>query len=42
MTAVMKFFGLKPTGFRAEWQELSEQDKNDLKNGVADGSLTYP
>lgn len=41
MVDVMKYFGLKPTEFRKEWAELSETDKEDLKKGVADGSLTY-
>lgn len=41
MVDVMKFFGMTPARFRVEWAELSEADKKALKQGVADGSLTY-
>lgn len=43
MKDVMAFFGpWKSTAeFSKEWKALSEQDKADLKKGLADGSLTY-
>lgn len=27
--------------FRAEWAELTDQDKLDLRTGIGNGSLTY-
>lgn len=42
MTAVMRFFEMRAGEFRTQWNSLPEQDKSDLKAGVADGSLTYP
>jgi hypothetical protein len=41
MTAVMKFFGMKPQQFRTEWTALSAPEKEQLKNGVESGTLTY-
>ena len=50
ISAVMKFFGMKPAQFRSEWASLSETDKAQLRNGVGDfdnathtatGTLTY-
>lgn len=41
MKAVMEFFGMKIGEFRKEWAELTDQDKEHLKTGVADGTLTY-
>ncbi len=41
MAAIAKFFGIKLAQFRAEWADLSDQDKADLKAGMSDGSLTY-
>ena len=29
------------TDFGKEWKELSDKDKDDLKRGLGDGSLTY-
>lgn len=31
----------KLTQFRADWAELSDKDKADLKRGIGDGTLTY-
>jgi hypothetical protein len=28
--------------FRKDWQDLTEQDRDDLRNGLEDGTLTYP
>ena len=41
MAAVMKFFDMKPTAFKNEWQQLTDTDKEQLKSGIADGTLTY-
>lgn len=41
LAAIMQFFELKPGEFRKEWYELSEEDKEQLKRGIGDGSLTY-
>lgn len=41
MVDVMKFFGMKPPEFRKDWAELSRQDKEDLKSGIENGTLTY-
>jgi hypothetical protein len=41
MSAVMKFFGMKPAQFRSEWQELDETSKEQLKTGVSSGTFTY-
>lgn len=42
MTAVMKFFEYESAAkFAPEWRKLSEADKKHLKDGIADGSLTY-
>ena len=27
--------------FTAEWKELSEKDKDDIKKGIGDGTLDY-
>ena len=50
MVAVMKFFGMKPAEFKAEWAKLTDADKAVLKAGIGDydemtgiasGPLTY-
>lgn len=41
MVKVMKFFGMSTTEFRKEWAQLTDQDREQIKAGVADGSLTY-
>ena len=43
MNEVRKYFGYANVrDFRADWSALTEADKAELRNGVADGSLTYP
>lgn len=38
----MRYFGFpSAAAFAKEWKRLTEQDKEDLKKGLADGSLTY-
>lgn len=34
MVDVMHFFEMKPAQFKPEWARLSEQDKEQLKEGV--------
>lgn len=49
MVDVMKYFGMSTGQFRTEWAELSDTDKDALKNGVGKldangnptGTLTY-
>jgi hypothetical protein len=47
MTDVFAYFSDKKTNgftlsqFAKEWRQLSEQDKEDLKSGVTDGTLNY-
>jgi hypothetical protein len=41
MVDVMKFFELRPAEFRPLWAALTERDKEQLRAGIADGSLTY-
>lgn len=38
---VMKYFEMPVAVFRAEWAKLSDPDKEQLKAGLADGTLTY-
>lgn len=33
--------GYTMSAFRTEWQALSDKDKNDLRNGIGDGTLSY-
>lgn len=41
MTQVKKFFEMDAKAFVSEWRELTDDDKEQLKAGVADGTLTY-
>lgn len=41
MVAVMEFFGMKAGQFRSEWAALSAAEKEQLKNGIENGTLTY-
>lgn len=41
MSEVMRYFGMKVGEFRDEWAKLTEKDRDELKRGVTDGSLTY-
>jgi len=38
---VMEFFGMAAGEFMKEWKPLSEKDKNDLREGIYNGTLTY-
>lgn len=33
--------GYKLAAFKADWSQLTDKDKADLKTGIADGSLNY-
>lgn len=42
MVPVMKFFGYSSAGaFKNDWMKLTEQDREQLKEGVKNGTLTY-
>jgi hypothetical protein len=42
MVQVKDFFGYKKlSDFRADWNNLTEQDKTELKKGIGNGTLTY-
>ena len=41
MVTVMKFFGMKTAEFRVQWAALTQRDKDQLKAGIATGTLTY-
>lgn len=37
----VKVTGESLSAFSKQWRELSDKDKEDLKKGVGDGSMTY-
>lgn len=42
MLLVKEFFGYKTMAdFRKDWQQLSDQDKKDLRIGIENGTFTY-
>lgn len=41
LKTIMAFFGMSPKEMTHEWKALTDKDKADIKNGLADGSLTY-
>ena len=42
LTAIKEFFGFATLGdFRNEWTQLSDKDKNELREGIENGTLTY-
>jgi hypothetical protein len=39
---LMDFFGFKTTSeFTPEWKNLTEKDKEQLKEGIGDGTFNY-
>lgn len=38
---VMQFFGMSAKDMMREWKLLSMKDREDISNGIANGSLTY-
>lgn len=41
MVDVMKWFDMRPAEFKKEWARLTDRDKDDLKKGIGDSTLTY-
>lgn len=41
MKEVMAYFEMKISDFRKEWAAMSETDKAQIKEGIANGTLTY-
>jgi hypothetical protein len=41
LATIRDFFEVKTAQFMKEWQELSDQDKADIRQGFEDGSMTY-
>jgi hypothetical protein len=42
MSALKTFFGYKNLAmFRAAWEKLTETDKDQLRSGIENGTLTY-
>lgn len=41
MIDVMKYFEMKPAEFKAQWDQLTDTGKAQLKEGIGNGSLTY-
>lgn len=38
---IMQFFEMDSATFMKEWRGLSAQDKEQIKTGIENGSLTY-
>lgn len=38
---VMAFFEMDAKSFTREWKKLNEKDREELRRGIGDGSLTY-
>lgn len=42
LTVIRDYFGYKSTqAFSKEWSDLPQKDKDELKAGFQDGSMTY-
>lgn len=41
MIKVMKFFEMNAAQFRTQWLQLIENDREQLKSGIENGTLTY-
>lgn len=41
MKDVMNYFEMNTAEFGKAWRALTPADKDDLKNGLVDGSMTY-
>ena len=41
MLQVKEFFGMPTREFSTAWKALTDQDKEQLKAGIGNGSLTY-
>lgn len=38
---IRDFFGMKASDMIREWKELSETDKEQIRTGIENGTLTY-
>lgn len=39
---IKEFFGYtKLADFSADWKQLTDKDKADIRNGIGDGTFTY-
>lgn len=38
---IVNYFGMKTGEFMTHWKKLSQKDKDEIKRGIADGTLTY-
>lgn len=41
LTRIRETLGMNMRDFAKEWRELSDKDKEELRRGVRDGSMTY-
>jgi hypothetical protein len=41
LKVVMAFFGMNAKDMMREWKALTQKDKDDIRNGIENGSLTY-
>lgn len=41
LKAVMAFFGMTAKEMVKEWKALTQEDRDQIRNGIEDGSLTY-
>lgn len=38
---IRDYFGMKAADMIREWKELSEKDKEEIRTGIENGTLTY-
>lgn len=38
---IMSYFGMSASEFMKAWKLMTDQDKTDIKSGLANGSYTY-
>jgi hypothetical protein len=41
LNEIREFFEMNLSEFRAEWMPLGDDDKDDIKMGMENGSMTY-
>lgn len=41
LVEVRKFFGIGMAEFKGEWMKLSPADREQLRQGIGDGTFTY-
>lgn len=42
LLAIQKFFEMSSADFRKEWQELTENDRKQIRFGFDSGDMDYP